>query len=128
MTLASCTALGSPHILLQPPSLQSSLAGPRPHAKFGYAVFLRRSCGPLTLLRRQFVRYIQWFITFPLLLLLVLFATGLSLSDILTTCFFAWVVVVCGLCGALTATSYKWGFFVLGVMALFYIWCVSPAS
>ncbi|KAF7793033.1 hypothetical protein EIP86_004138 [Pleurotus ostreatoroseus] len=69
-----------------------------------------------------FVRYIQWFITFPLLLLLVLFSTGLSLSDILTTCFFAWVVVVCGLCGALTVSTYKWGFFVLGVAALLYIW------
>lgn len=86
-------------------------------------VFLR-SCGSLFTTSLQFVRYIQWFITFPLLLLLVLFATGLSLSDILTTCFFAWVVVVCGLCGALTSTSYKWGFFVLGVAALMYIWCV----
>lgn len=108
--------------------MQSSPAGPRSHVKSGYALFLRPSCGLLTLLRRQFVRYIQWFITFPLLLLLVLFATGLSLSDILTTCFFAWVVVVCGLCGALTATSYKWGFFVLGVLALFYIWWVPLAS
>lgn len=34
------------------------------------------------------------------------------------------MVVVCGLAGALTATSYKWGFFVLGVAALFYIWSV----
>lgn len=68
------------------------------------------------------MRYIQWFITFPLLLILVLFATGLALSDILTTAFFAWVVVVCGLCGALTPTTYKWGFFVLGVAGLMYIW------
>ncbi|KAK7693610.1 hypothetical protein QCA50_003179 [Cerrena zonata] len=69
-----------------------------------------------------FVRYIQWFINFPLILLLLLFATGLSLSDILTTAFFAWVVVVCGLAGALTASSYKWGFFAFGLLALFYIW------
>lgn len=65
----------------------------------------------------QFVRYIQWFINFPLLLILLLFTSGLSLSDILTTAFFAWVVVVCGLCGALTPSD-----FVLGVAALFYIW------
>ncbi|PSR81063.1 hypothetical protein EW026_g4258 [Hermanssonia centrifuga] len=71
-----------------------------------------------------FVRYIQWFITFPLLILLLLFSTGLTISDILTTGFFAWVVVVCGLCGALTPSTYKWGFFVLGVAALAYIWAV----
>ena len=68
------------------------------------------------------MRYIQWFINFPLLLVLLLFTSGLSLSDILTTAFFAWVVVVCGLVGALVASTYKWGFFVLGVCALFYIW------
>lgn len=72
----------------------------------------------------QFVRYIQWFINFPLLLILLLFSTGLSLSDVLTTAFFAWVAVVCGLVGALTPTRYKWGFFIFGVLALCYIWCV----
>ncbi|KAI0637041.1 heat shock protein 30 [Trametes polyzona] len=71
-----------------------------------------------------FVRYIQWFITLPLLLLELLLATGLSLSDIFTTMFMAWVFVVCGLVGALVASTYKWGYFVLGCMALFYIWYV----
>jgi len=71
-----------------------------------------------------YVRYIQWFITFPLLLLLLLFTTGLSLSDILTTCFWAWFVVICGLVGALVASSYKWGFFTMGVVALMYIWAI----
>jgi len=71
-----------------------------------------------------YVRYIQWFINFPLLLILMLFATGLALTEILTTAFFAWVVVVCGLVGALVSSSYKWGFFVLGLFALFYIWTV----
>ncbi|EIW60452.1 family A G protein-coupled receptor-like protein [Trametes versicolor FP-101664 SS1] len=69
-----------------------------------------------------FVRYIQWFITLPLLLLELLLATGLSLSDIFTTMFMAWVFVVCGLVGSLVVSSYKWGYFVLGCMALFYIW------
>ncbi|KAJ3485673.1 hypothetical protein NLI96_g4790 [Meripilus lineatus] len=71
-----------------------------------------------------YVRYIQWFITFPLLLLLLLFPSGLSLSDILTTTFFAWFVVVSGLVGALVSSSYKWGYYVFGVFALFYIWGV----
>ncbi|KAI0741850.1 hypothetical protein C8Q80DRAFT_1196570 [Daedaleopsis nitida] len=69
-----------------------------------------------------FVRYIQWFITLPLLLLELLLVTGLSLSDIFTTMFMAWVFVVCGLVGALVATGYKWGYYAFGIMALFYIW------
>ena len=76
----------------------------------------------------QYVRYIQWFINFPLLLVLLLFTSGLSLSDILTTAFFACVVVVCGLVGALVASTYKWGFFVLGVSAFFYIWLVFAST
>ncbi|KAI0695920.1 heat shock protein 30 [Cytidiella melzeri] len=69
-----------------------------------------------------FVRYIQWFINFPLLLIMMLSTTGLALSDVLTAAFFSWVVVVTGLVGALTPTIYKWGFFVMGLLALFYIW------
>ncbi len=72
----------------------------------------------------QYVRYIQWFINFPLLLVLILTTTGLAMSDILQTAFFAWVVVVTGLVGALTSTSYKWGFYVFGLYALFHIWYV----
>jgi len=71
-----------------------------------------------------YVRYIQWFITFPLLLLEVLLTTGLSLSDILTTLFMAITLVVSGLVGALVHSTYKWGFFTFGAVALFYIWYV----
>ncbi|GJE85618.1 family A G protein-coupled receptor-like protein [Phanerochaete sordida] len=71
-----------------------------------------------------YVRYIQWFINFPLLLILMLFATGLAMTEILTTAFFAWIVVVCGLVGALIQSSYKWGFFTFGLVAMFYIWTV----
>lgn len=52
----------------------------------------------------------------------------MALSDILTTAFFAWVVVVTGLVGALTPTTYKWGYFVMGVAGLFYIWYVLQTS
>ncbi|KAH7908409.1 hypothetical protein BJ138DRAFT_1012888 [Hygrophoropsis aurantiaca] len=69
-----------------------------------------------------YVRYIQWFINAPLLLLGLLLLTGLSISDILTTMFFSWVLVICGLVGALTHSSYKWGFYAFGLFALFYIW------
>ena len=70
----------------------------------------------------QYVRYIQWFITFPLLLLELLLATGLSLSDIMTALFMGVVVVISGLVGALVHSDYKWGYFVFGCCALFYVW------
>ncbi|CCM03855.1 uncharacterized protein FIBRA_06004 [Fibroporia radiculosa] len=69
-----------------------------------------------------FVRYIQWFITFPLLLLSLLLATGVSLSDIFTTIFMGIVLVIMGLVGALVPSSYKWGYYAFGLVALLYIW------
>ncbi|OBZ75047.1 hypothetical protein A0H81_04248 [Grifola frondosa] len=71
-----------------------------------------------------FARFIQWFFTFPLLLLELLLSTGLSLSDIFTTIFMAMVVVIAGLVGAFVVSTYKWGYFTFGMAALFYIWYV----
>ncbi|KAI0093911.1 heat shock protein 30 [Irpex rosettiformis] len=71
-----------------------------------------------------YVRYIQWFINFPLLLLELLLATGLSLSDIMTTLYMAIFFVVSLLVGSLVRSTYKWGYYVFGVAALFYIWYV----
>ncbi|KAI0742225.1 heat shock protein 30 [Daedaleopsis nitida] len=71
-----------------------------------------------------YVRYIQWFITFPLLLLELLLASGLSLSDIFTAIFMSIVLVIMGLVGALVTSSYKWGYYVFGLFALGYIWYV----
>ena len=70
----------------------------------------------------QYVRYIQWFINFPLLLLEVLLATGLPLSDIITTLFMSIVLVICGLVGALVHSTYKWGYFTFGCCALLWLW------
>ena len=70
------------------------------------------------------MRYIQWFITFPLLVLSVLLTTGLSLSDIVTAVFMSAVVVITGLVGALVHSTYKWGYYVFGLFALFYVWYV----
>ncbi|KAI0821296.1 heat shock protein 30 [Irpex lacteus] len=71
-----------------------------------------------------YVRYIQWFITFPILLLELLLATGLSLSDIITTAFVGAFLVIMGLVGALVPSTYKWGYYVFGAAALIYIWFV----
>lgn len=67
------------------------------------------------------VRYIQWFINAPLILLMLLLTTGLPLSDLFLTLFMILVTVVMGLVGALTPSSYKWGFFVFGVVTLIYV-------
>jgi bacteriorhodopsin len=71
------------------------------------------------------VRYIDWTITTPLLLLELLLNTGLPLSDIVTVIFFDLVMIITGLVGALVATRYKWGYYAFGCFALFYIWFVS---
>lgn len=79
---------------------------------------------PNTTRQVWYVRYIQWFITLPLLLLELLLATGLTLGDIVTTAFVAMVLVVMGLVGALVPSTYKWGYYTFGAVALLYIWFV----
>ena len=74
--------------------------------------------------RFQYVRYIQWFVTLPLLLFELLLATGLSLGDIVLTGFVGAFLVIMGLVGALVPSTYKWGYYVFGACALFYIWYV----
>lgn len=68
-----------------------------------------------------YVRYIQWFINAPLILLSLLFITGLPLSDLFLTIFMIIVTIVSGLVGALTPSSYKWGFYAFGVLTLLYV-------
>jgi len=67
------------------------------------------------------VRYIQWFINAPLILLALMGLTGMLVSEMLTTMFFAWSLVIMGLVGALTRSSYKWGFYAFGVFSLLYL-------
>jgi len=77
-----------------------------------------------TLRQLWYVRYIDWFVTTPALLLTLVLASGLPLSDIVTLVFFDIVMIVTGLVGGLVESQYKWGFFVFGCVALFYIWWV----
>ncbi|KAI9674047.1 MAG: ion channel activity [Trizodia sp. TS-e1964] len=64
-----------------------------------------------------YARYIDWFITTPLLLLDLLLTAGLPWPTILFTILLDEVMIVTGLIGALTSTSYKWGYFVFGCIA-----------
>ena len=54
----------------------------------------------------------------------VLLTSGVNLSDVFATLFAGEVLVISGLVGSLVASSYKWGYFVFGMMGLFYIWYV----
>ncbi|MCJ1367414.1 ion channel activity [Acarospora aff. strigata] len=68
-----------------------------------------------------YVRYIDWFITTPLLLLDLLLTAGLPWPTILFTILMDEVMIVTGLVGALVRSSYKWGFFVFGMVALLFV-------
>ncbi|KAI9050445.1 hypothetical protein LZ554_005609 [Drepanopeziza brunnea f. sp. 'monogermtubi'] len=68
-----------------------------------------------------YVRYIDWVVTTPLLLLDVLLTAGLPWPTILYTLLIDEVMIVTGLVGALVASSYKWGYFVFAMVALFFL-------
>ncbi|RDW74098.1 family A G protein-coupled receptor-like protein [Coleophoma crateriformis] len=68
-----------------------------------------------------YVRYIDWFVTTPLLLLDLLLTAGLPWPTILYTILFDIIMVVTGLVGALVGSSYKWGYFTFAQLSLFFI-------
>ncbi|KAJ3523776.1 hypothetical protein NM688_g8669 [Phlebia brevispora] len=71
-----------------------------------------------------YTRYIQWFLTLPLVLIELLLTTGFTLSDIMMTVAAAWVLVLAGLIGSVVQSTYKWGYFSFGCVALFSIWYI----
>ena len=68
-----------------------------------------------------YVRYIDWFITVPLLLLALLLTCALPWPTILYTVAMGEIMVVMGLVGALVPTRYKWGFFAFGCAAFLFV-------
>jgi len=68
-----------------------------------------------------YVRYIDWFITTPLLLLDLMLTAAIPWPTLLFIILVDEVMIVTGLVGALVRSSYKWGYFVFGCVALFYI-------
>jgi bacteriorhodopsin len=68
-----------------------------------------------------YARYIDWFITTPLLLLDLLLTAGLPWPNILVTIVANEFMIVCGLIGALTRTSYKWGYFTFACLAFLFV-------
>lgn len=68
-----------------------------------------------------YVRYIDWFVTTPLLLMDLLLTAGVPWPTIMITVLADEIMIVTGLVGALTKSSYKWGFWTFGTAALFFI-------
>jgi len=62
-------------------------------------------------------RYIDWFITDALLWVAMLIVARAPWQQTLFIILLNWIVVVCGLLGALTSTRYKWGWFTFGAFA-----------
>lgn len=89
----------------------------------GIPVEFVRGGSTVTGLSREifYVRYIDWFITTPLLLLDLLLTAGMPWPTILFVILADWVMIVTGLIGALVSSSYKWGYFTFGCAALVYI-------
>ncbi|KAG7008723.1 hypothetical protein G7Y79_00004g013070 [Physcia stellaris] len=73
-----------------------------------------------------YVRYIDWVITTPLLLLDLLLTAGLPWPTILYTLLIDEIMIITGLVGALVVSNYKWGYYVFGNAALFVVaWTVT---
>ncbi|KAF9695495.1 hypothetical protein EKO04_006302 [Ascochyta lentis] len=68
-----------------------------------------------------YVRYIDWFITTPLLLLDLLLTAGMPWPTILWTILIDEIMIVTGLIGALIVSRYKFAYFTFGCIALIYI-------
>ncbi|UPX13993.1 uncharacterized protein EKO05_0004486 [Ascochyta rabiei] len=68
-----------------------------------------------------YVRYIDWFITTPLLLLDLLLTAGMPWPTILWVILVDEIMIVTGLVGALVVSRYKFAYFSIGCVALFYI-------
>ncbi|BFZ65250.1 hypothetical protein YB2330_006413 [Saitoella coloradoensis] len=68
-----------------------------------------------------YVRYIDWFVTTPLLLTELLLTAGLPTNIIISTIFADLVMIITGLAGALVVSSYKWGYYTMGCVAMLWV-------
>jgi bacteriorhodopsin len=65
-----------------------------------------------------YVRYIDWFITTPLLLLDLMLTAGMPWPTILFIILVDEIMIITGLVGALVVSVYKWGYFAFGMLPL----------
>jgi len=66
-----------------------------------------------------YARYINWFVGWTPVILAVGLFSGVSWATIIYNIALSWAWVAIWLAGALTPTTYKWGFFTFGLLAYF---------
>jgi bacteriorhodopsin len=64
-----------------------------------------------------YVRYIYWFLAWPVIITANLLISGVSWATIFFAIALQEIWVVSWLCGALVSSSYKWGYFTIGIFA-----------
>ncbi|KAF5549575.1 plasma membrane YRO2 [Fusarium phyllophilum] len=77
----------------------------------------QRNLGRALSYQIYFAKYINWVVSFPIIILALGLMSGVSWATILFNIFLAWIWIISYLCSAYTTTSYKWGFFGFGTFA-----------
>ncbi|TLD18414.1 hypothetical protein PspLS_10201 [Pyricularia sp. CBS 133598] len=68
-----------------------------------------------------YARYVDWAVSLPLVVLALMMSSGVPLSTTLTTMMAAEIFNISLLVGALTQTTYKWGYFTFAMMAEWFV-------
>jgi bacteriorhodopsin len=79
--------------------------------------YLHHGSNPAQTRQVFYVRYIYWALAWPLIITANLILSGVSWATIFFAIALQEIWVVSWLCGALVATSYKWGYFAFGLFA-----------
>jgi len=66
-----------------------------------------------------YVKYINWFLSWPPLLVAIGLLSGVSWSTMAYNVFLSWTWIISYLVGSLIASTYKWGYFTFGTFAYF---------
>lgn len=86
-------------------------------------VEFQRSDPKVSGLMRQvfYVRYLDWIVTTPLLLMDLLLTCGMPTPTIAYVILMDLIMVITGLVGALVKSAYKWGYFTFGCVAFLFV-------
>lgn len=66
-------------------------------------------------------KYINWVVSFPIVVIALGLVSGVSWATIVFNVALTWIWIISFLVAAFTHTNYKWGFFVLGLLAFLYL-------
>lgn len=66
-------------------------------------------------------KYVNWVVSFPIVVIALGLVSGVSWATIAFNVALTWVWIISFLVAAFTQTNYKWGFFVLGLLAFLYL-------